>query len=147
MNGNHIAVLDTEVVANNSVDTGTSVIKLIVGEDNEDGILSLLSSYQNGITAEELKLLHGCLREGNNAVVIVDGIGNPDARLVWSSRKLRCGVAYMSWLGFFFFFRMAVAVSSSCIGVSCAQVLLIVGRDDTRTCLTSAPEVSLKWVG
>lgn len=27
-------------------------------------------------------------------------------------------ISYMSWLGFFFFLRIAVAVSSSCSGVS-----------------------------
>lgn len=126
MDGNHVAVLDTEVVANNSVDSGTSVIELIIGEDNEDGVLSLLSSYQDSVATEKLKLFHGSLREGNDTVVIVDGIGNPVVRLVWSSRRRGAGrVAYMSWLGFFFFFKMAVAVSSSCMGVSCAHMSLV----------------------
>lgn len=90
MDSNHVAVLDAEVVANNTVDAGAAFIKLIVGENDEDGILSLLASYQDGITTEELELLHGSLREGNDAVVVVDSIGNPDVRLVWSSTKVRC---------------------------------------------------------
>ena len=87
MDSNHVAVLDAEVVANNTVDAGAAVIKLIIGKDDEDGILSLLASYQDGITTEELEFLHGSLRESDDAVVIVDSIGNPDVRLVWSSIK------------------------------------------------------------
>lgn len=77
VDGDHITMLDSEVVANNSVDASAAVIELIVGENNENGILSLLASNQDGVTSEELELVHGGLGEGNDAVVIVDGIGNP----------------------------------------------------------------------
>jgi hypothetical protein len=70
-------MLDSEVVANNSVDASAAVIELIVGENDENGILSLLASNQDGVTSEELELVHSGLGEGNDAVVIVDGIGNP----------------------------------------------------------------------
>lgn len=77
MNGDDIAVLDTEVVANNTVEAGAAIIEIVVGEDNQDGVLSLLSADENGITTEELELLHGVVGEGNNRVIIVDGVSNP----------------------------------------------------------------------
>lgn len=77
MDGNHVTVLDSQVVTNNSVDASATVIELLVSEDDEDGVLSLLASNQDGVTTEELELIHGGLGEGNNTVVIVDGIGNP----------------------------------------------------------------------
>jgi hypothetical protein len=76
VDGDHVTVLDSEVVANNSVDASAAVIELIVGENDENGILSLLASNQDGVTSEELELVHSGLGEGNDAVVIVDGIGN-----------------------------------------------------------------------
>lgn len=77
MDGNHVTVLDSQVVTNNSVDASATVIELLVSEDDEDGVLSLLASNQDGVAAEELELIHGGLGEGNDTVVIVDGIGNP----------------------------------------------------------------------
>jgi hypothetical protein len=76
VDGDHVTMLDSEVVANNSVDASAAVIELIVGENDENGILSLLASNQDGVTSEELELVHSGLGEGNDAVVIVDGIGN-----------------------------------------------------------------------
>jgi hypothetical protein len=49
-----IAVLDTEVVADNAVDAGLTILEIVVGENNQDGILALLSLDQNGIATEEL---------------------------------------------------------------------------------------------
>lgn len=48
----HVAVLDTEVVSYNSVNAGATVIKLLIGQDNEDGVLSLLASDKNCVTSE-----------------------------------------------------------------------------------------------
>lgn len=70
-------MLDSQVVADDSVDASAAVIELIIGQDDEDGVLSLLASYENGIAAEELKGIHRGLGEGDDAVVIVDGIGDP----------------------------------------------------------------------
>jgi len=70
-------MLDTEVVANDAVDAGTAVIELLVGENDEDGVLPLLTPYQDGVTSEKLERVHGSLGQGNDAVVIVDGIGDP----------------------------------------------------------------------
>lgn len=77
MDGDHITVLDSQVVTNNSVDASAAIIELIIGKDNENGVLSLFASNENGVTAEELELVHRSLGEGNDTVVIVDGIGNP----------------------------------------------------------------------
>ena len=77
MDGNHVTVLDSQVVTNNSVDASATVIELLISEDDEDGVLSLLASNQDGVATEELELIHGGLGEGNDTVVIVDGIGNP----------------------------------------------------------------------
>jgi hypothetical protein len=81
-NGNHIAVLHSEVVTDDSVDSSTSLIELLVGKDDEHCLLSLLASYEDGVAAEELEGVHGSLGQGNDAVVIVDGIGNPGFSLV-----------------------------------------------------------------
>jgi hypothetical protein len=78
VNGDHVTVLDTKVVANDTVDASASVIKVLISEDNENCVFSLLSSDQDGVAAEELQGVHGGFGEGDNAVVIIDGIGNPN---------------------------------------------------------------------
>lgn len=47
MDGDDVAVLDTEVVAHNTVDADASVIQIIVGQNNKHGILSLLSLHED----------------------------------------------------------------------------------------------------
>lgn len=73
----HVTMLDPEVVANHSVDASASVVKIIISEDDEDGVAPLLSTDKNGIATEELEGLHGLLGQGNDRVVIVCGVGNP----------------------------------------------------------------------
>lgn len=121
MDGDHIAMLDPEVVANNTVDASATIIEILVGEDDKHSILPLLSADKNGITTEELKAFHRRLGEGNDGVVVVGGIGNPvkNKMSAWRYRRYLEGsvgekdFTHMSWLGFFFFLRMAVAVSFS----------------------------------
>lgn len=76
-------MLDAEVVADNSVNASAALIELLISEDDEDGVLSLLASDEDGITTEELEGIHGSLGEGDNAVVIVDGVGDPDGGGGW----------------------------------------------------------------
>jgi hypothetical protein len=76
VDGDHITVLDSQIVTNDSVDASAAIIEFLVGKNDEDGVLSLLASNQNGITSEKLELVHSGLGEGDNAVVIVDGIGD-----------------------------------------------------------------------
>lgn len=52
MDGDDVAVLNSEIVAGNSVDTGTAVIELFIFHDDKDGVLSLLASDENGVASE-----------------------------------------------------------------------------------------------
>lgn len=115
VNGDNITVLDTQIVAHNTVQAAAAVIKIIVTKHDQNCVLSLLAADKYGITSEQLEGVHGVIGQSNNGVVIVDGIGDPVAFVSLSLQCGRRGVweAYMSWLGFFFFLRMAVAVSSS----------------------------------
>ncbi|TFB02298.1 hypothetical protein CCMA1212_006004 [Trichoderma ghanense] len=65
------------VVTDNTVDSGATLIELLVGEDDEHCLLSLLAADKDGVATEELEGVHGGLGQGNDAVVIVDGVGNP----------------------------------------------------------------------
>jgi hypothetical protein len=112
VNRDDIAVLNPQVVTDNAVEAGAAVIEIIVGENDENGILSLLSSYENCVATEELESLHGVIGERDNGVVIVDGIGNPGP-VSFPVRSPEIPHTHISWLGFFFFLRMAVAVSPS----------------------------------
>lgn len=80
VDSNHITVLDSQVVADDSVDSGAAVVELLVGEDDQNSVLPLLAADQNGITTEKLEGIHGGLGQSNDAVVIVDGIGDPGIR-------------------------------------------------------------------
>jgi hypothetical protein len=75
-----VAVLDTEVVAHNTVDTGAPVIKIVIGQDDQHCVLTLLTLHQDCVSTEELESLHGVVREGNNRVIIVNGIGHTENR-------------------------------------------------------------------
>lgn len=77
MDGDDIAVLDTQVVADNSVDASTSIIEVIVGQHDQNGILALLAADKNGIAAEQLKLFHGVVGQGDDRVVIVGSVRHP----------------------------------------------------------------------
>ena len=59
MDCDDVTVLDTQVVADDPVDPNTTIIQLIVCKNNQDGVLSLLASYEDGIASKQLELLHG----------------------------------------------------------------------------------------
>lgn len=59
VHSDHVAVLDTKVVTHNTVDAGASIIEIVIGEDDQHGILALLALHENCITTEELESLHG----------------------------------------------------------------------------------------
>lgn len=132
VDGDDIAVLDPEVVTNDTVETSAAVIEIIVSEDDQDGVLSLLAANQYGVAAEELERLHRVVGKSDDRVVIIHCIGYPVPRVSikvpWALSGYRFEErTYINWLGFFFFFRMAVAVPSSS--------------------LRSAPEGSLEEIG
>ena len=76
VDGNDIAVLDAQIVPNNSVYPRRPVIKVVVSEDDKNSVLALLALDQNGIATEELERLHGVVGKRDDGVVIVDGIGH-----------------------------------------------------------------------
>jgi hypothetical protein len=76
MHSDNIAKLDSEVASNNTVHAGATVIKLVIRQDNENGITPLLSLHEYRIAAEELKGLHGVVGEGDDGVVIVNRVGD-----------------------------------------------------------------------
>jgi hypothetical protein len=45
---------NSQVISDCSVDSRTAIIKVVVCEDNQDGILSLFALDEHGITTEEL---------------------------------------------------------------------------------------------
>lgn len=113
-------MLDSEIVADDPVDASAAIVKLFVGEDDENGILPLFATSKDCVASEQLQSFHCGFGQGNNTVVIVDGIGDPECEGglvlpddVYFKVEMAVKAAYISWLGFFFFLRIAVAVSSS----------------------------------
>mgnify|MGYP006877402812 CR=1 FL=1 len=58
MDGDNIAVLDPQVVANNPVYPCGPIIEIVIGKNDEDGVLPLLALDEDCVTAEELESLH-----------------------------------------------------------------------------------------
>jgi hypothetical protein len=77
VDGDHVTVLDAQIVADDSVDSSATVVQLLIGEDDEHCILALLASDQDCVAAKKLERVHRRLGQGNDAVVIIDGIGDP----------------------------------------------------------------------
>jgi hypothetical protein len=61
VNGDHISVLDSQVVPHNTVETGASIVEVIIGEHDKHCILALLATNQYRITAEELEGVHSVI--------------------------------------------------------------------------------------
>ena len=57
--GDNVAVLDPQVVANNSVYPRRSIIEVVIGENDQHSVLPLLALDKYCVTAEELESLHG----------------------------------------------------------------------------------------
>jgi hypothetical protein len=85
-----VAVLDSQVVTHDSVDAGAAIVKVIVGQDDQDGVLSLLASHEHCVTSEQLQLLHGVVGQGDDRVVIVGSIRDP---VVGRCEVSSCGMA------------------------------------------------------
>ena len=58
MNSHDVAVLHAEIVAYDTVHTSAAIIQIIVGQHDQNGVLSLLALDQDGITTEQLQRLH-----------------------------------------------------------------------------------------
>ena len=54
MNSHDVAVLDAEIVAYDTVHPSAAIIQIIVGQHDQNRVLSLLALDQDGITTEQL---------------------------------------------------------------------------------------------
>ncbi len=66
IDGNDIAMFDPEIVTNDPIHSCTPVIKVVLREDNEHSVLSLLSFDQDCITTEKSKSFHGVVGEADD---------------------------------------------------------------------------------
>ena len=76
MNRDDVAVFDSKIVSDNSIHPSASIIKVVIGQDDQYRILSLLALDEHRVPAEQLERLHSVVRESDDGVVIVDGIGD-----------------------------------------------------------------------
>jgi hypothetical protein len=58
VDGDDIAQTNAVVGSYNTVDTGHSVVEVIIGKNDQNGVLSLLALDENGITSEKAKRFH-----------------------------------------------------------------------------------------
>jgi hypothetical protein len=63
-------------MSDNTIHPCTSIIQIVIGENNEHCIFSLLSPNKNCVSTEELQCFHRVVGQGNDGVVIVDRISN-----------------------------------------------------------------------
>ena len=59
VDGDNITVLDTQVVANDTVYPRRTIVKVVIGEHDKNGVLPLLALDEDCVTTEELERLHG----------------------------------------------------------------------------------------
>lgn len=59
VDGDNITVLDTQVVANDTVYPRRAIVEVVVGEHDKNCVLSLLALDEDCVTTEELERLHG----------------------------------------------------------------------------------------
>lgn len=119
VDGDNVTVLDSEVVANDTVDACAAIVEVVVGKNDQDRVLALLALDKDSVTTEELESLHGVVGKGDNRVVIVGGVGDT---VTWSVEGALTSSdadgSYINELGFFFFLRIAVDTSFSTLGMS-----------------------------
>lgn len=115
MNSDNVTVLDSKVVTNNSVHTSTSIIKIVIGKDNQDCVLPLLALDENSVATKELESLHRGIGERDDGVVIIGGVSDTgiDGLVVCLDMSVMVECAHIREFGFFFFLRIAVDVSSA----------------------------------
>lgn len=54
MDGDNVAMLDTKIISDNTVDACTTVIEIIVCKHDQDRVFSLLALDKHCVSAEEL---------------------------------------------------------------------------------------------
>jgi hypothetical protein len=92
VDSDNITVLDSEVMSDNAVHSRASIIQIIISQDNQNSILSLLALDKDSVATEKTQSLHCVVGEGNDGVVIINGIGDPVATQIslWSMQA-PCG--------------------------------------------------------
>jgi hypothetical protein len=53
-----VAVLDTQVMPNNPVHAGASIIEIVIGQNDQDSILPLLALHEYCVPSEQLEGVH-----------------------------------------------------------------------------------------
>jgi hypothetical protein len=66
-------------MADNTVHADGAIVEVVIGEDDEHGILSLLALDEDSVATEKLEGLHGVVGEGEDGVVIGGGVGDDQA--------------------------------------------------------------------
>jgi hypothetical protein len=79
VDGDDVTKLYAEVVPDHAVHADGAIIEVVVGEDDEHGVLSLLALDEDSVATEQLKGLHGVVGEGQDGVVIGGGVGDDQA--------------------------------------------------------------------
>jgi hypothetical protein len=66
MHCNDVPVLDTQIVSHNTIHAGTSIIKIVIGKNDQDSILPLLAFDEHGIASEQLEGVHCIVGESDD---------------------------------------------------------------------------------
>ncbi len=82
MDSDDIAMFDPEIVSDDSVDAGRAIVKVIIGENDENGVFTLFALDEDGVSSEKLERLHGVVGKSNDGVVIICGISHTVSLLV-----------------------------------------------------------------
>ena len=135
-------MLNTKVVSNDAVHSCAAVVQVIFRQYDQNSIFSLLALDEDCVAAEEPKSLHGVVGEADDGIVVIDSVGNTVATYQHCARmgSFPCSRTHIKEFGFFFFFSIAVAVSST-------WIKSVHGHGDVRldmlTSFFSAPDASL----
>jgi len=70
----NVGQTDTQVVSHNTIHTDFLIGAGIIREHNADGFLAPLALQQHGVTTEQLELVHLCLRQTHDGVIVIGGI-------------------------------------------------------------------------
>lgn len=62
-----------------AVHADRAIVEVVVGEDDEHGVLSLLALDEDSVATEQLERLHGVVGESEDGVVIGGGVGDDQA--------------------------------------------------------------------
>src|SRR5689334_8270260 len=82
VDSDHIAVLDSEVVANDPIYASAAVIEVVISKNDQNGVFSLLALNKDCVTTEELERLHGVVGKRNDRVIIVYCVRDAGGTLV-----------------------------------------------------------------